>query len=120
VFHETSARKRFEMRCVQTAQFGYIWNAWSDGKTEFKNEPMNGRTWPAMVAAAKNDPRIAARVDLFRYRVPEELYDFDRDPDALTNLARHPAHEADLGRMRVALRAWMRRTGDPMISKFAV
>jgi hypothetical protein len=37
-------------------------------------------------AAAKNAARIAARINLFRYRVPEEFYDLEKDPDYLNNL----------------------------------
>ena len=35
-FHETSARREYPMRSVQDARFGYIFNAWSDGRLVFK------------------------------------------------------------------------------------
>ncbi|MHC4175708.1 MAG: sulfatase family protein, partial [Planctomycetota bacterium] len=44
VFHETSAKRRYEMRCVQNKKFGYIYNAWSDGQMVFKNESQSGLT----------------------------------------------------------------------------
>lgn len=113
VFHETSARKRFEMRCLQTAQFGYIFNAWADGKTEFRNESMNGRTYAAMKAAAPNSPSIADRVKLYLYRTPEELYDFSKDPNALRNLATDPAHARTLRTMRQRLYDHLRAVADP-------
>ncbi len=31
-FHQTSARKRYPMRCIQNHRFGYIFNPWSDEK----------------------------------------------------------------------------------------
>jgi len=118
VFHETSAKRRFEMRCVQNQKFGYIYNAWSDGQTEFKNESQSGLTMNAMKEAAQTDPYIAARVQLFLYRVPEELYNFEQDPDALLNLANDPMYEEQLNRMRQELLAWMEQTEDPLAPVF--
>ena len=117
-FHQTSARRRFPMRCVQNKRFGYIFNPWSDGERAFKNESQSGRTWSAMVRAGAEDPAVAARVKLFSYRVLEELYDFEADPDALRNLAGDPKHKADLDAMRQALREWMVATKDPALAAF--
>jgi len=118
VFHETSAKRRYEMRCVQNKKFGYIYNAWSDGQTVFKNESQSGLTMNAMKRAANTDPDIAARVQLFLYRVPEELYDFEDDPDALHNLADDPMYQRQLAAMRQELLAWMESTRDPLKSDY--
>ena len=118
VFHETSAKRRYEMRCVQNKKFGYIYNAWSDGQTVFKNESQSGLTMNAMKQAANTDPDIAARVQLFLYRVPEELYDFESDPDALHNLADDPIYQQQLATMRQELLAWMESTNDALISGY--
>ena len=40
-----------------------------------------------MQRAGKKDPAIAERVRLFLQRTPEELFDYQSDPDALKNLA---------------------------------
>jgi N-sulfoglucosamine sulfohydrolase len=114
VFHETSAERRYEMRCVQNAEFGYIYNAWSNGATVFKNESQNGLTMDAMKDAAQTDPDIAARVELFLYRVPEEFYDFRNDPDALNNLIGDAAHKERADWFRRQLAQWMRRFEDPL------
>jgi hypothetical protein len=45
-------------------------------------------------------------------RPVEELYDTKSDPDEVKNLAKEPTHRATLARMREALFAWMRDTGD--------
>ncbi len=42
----------------------------------------------------------------------EELYDNDRDPHHIQNLAGDPAHRAVLERMRGECVGWMKRTGD--------
>lgn len=118
VFHETSARQRFEMRAVQNARFGYIFNAWADGKRVFRNESQSGLTFKAMQEAAAADRRIAERVRLFQYRVPEELYDFQSDPDALNNLIGSPGYKAEAAAMRARMREWMKSTADPLLAAY--
>ncbi|QRP44729.1 hypothetical protein [Amycolatopsis sp. FDAARGOS 1241] len=115
VFHETSAKQRFEMRCTQDARFGYVWNAWSDGRA-YRAENMEGLTWPAMVAAA--DPAVAERVAFYTTRAPEELYDLVADPDCLHNLAAQPAFADELGACRRYVAGWLAETGDPLESRY--
>ena len=79
------------MRCVQNARYGYIYNPFSDDRHWYRNNN-EGQSMKAMQAAARSDPEIAARIDLFRYRVPEELYDLESDPDCLRNLINDPDH----------------------------
>lgn len=105
------------MRCVQNARFGYIYNPFSDGKHWYRNNN-EGKTMAAMNAAAKTDQQIAERVQLFRYRVPEEFYDLENDPDCLVNLLDSPEHETHVEDMRKNLEAWMVDTGDPMLEAF--
>ena len=116
--HETAGRNKYPMRCVHDPRYGYIWNGWSDGETVFRNESQAGLTMKAMRAAAAKDPQIAARVKLFLYRVPEELYDYANDPDALHNLAGDPAHRETLRRLRGELLEWMKLTEDPQRGEY--
>jgi len=118
-FHETAAKRRYEMRCVQDSRFGYIYNAWADGQTRFGNESQSGLTFNAMQRAAETDARIAGRVHHFLYRTPEELYDFAADPDALVDLTGRPEHRTQLAQMRRELLAWMREKADPIAARFA-
>ena len=106
------------MRCVQSRRFGYIFNPWSDGIKEFRNESQQGRTYKAMAKAAEDDEAIAARVQLFRFRVPEELYDFENDPDGLHNLIANPEYQSEIRKMRALLRKEMKRTDDPALTAF--
>lgn len=118
VFHETSARQRYEMRCVQDSRFAYIFNAWSDGKTVFRNESQSGLTFAAMQQAARSDPRIAERVRFFLYRTPEELYDLRNDPYCLRNLISDQSYRQAASQMRAHLLAWMKQTADPLLARF--
>jgi N-sulfoglucosamine sulfohydrolase len=105
------------MRCVQNHRLGYIFTPWSDGKFVYRNNN-EGLTMQAMVEAAQTDPRVAERVRMFRYRVSEELYDLQNDPDCLNNLVDKPDRKNDLDHMRNELQAWMTRTRDPLLPAF--
>lgn len=117
-FHQTVIRNRYPMRCVQDRKYGYIFNFWSDGETIFRNESQEGRTFRAMVKAAEVDTEIATRVRLFQYRVREEFYDFECDPNALQNLISAPQYQCEIERLRMALLERMQRTGDPAFEAF--
>lgn len=119
VFHETHAKMRFEMRCVQDAHVGYIWNAWVDGERRYKAENMEGLTWTAMVEAAETDEELATRTAGYISRPPEELYDLESDPDCVVNLAGEPGHAVVLADCRRVLGAWMAETCDPLREAFA-
>lgn len=120
VFHETSGRRRYEMRAYQNRRYGYIFNAWADGKTVFRNESQNGLTFRAMQAAAESDPAVAERVRLFLYRTPEEFYDFEADPNALVNRIGDAKLKPEIDRMRQSLKRWMETTADPLLERFKV
>ncbi len=119
-FFETSAQKQFPMRCIQDAKYGYIFNAWSDGKTRFKNESQSGYTYKAMLEAGKTNPKIAARVKLFDNRQVEEFYDFENDPNALHNLIKSPKYTEIINKYRADMELWMEKVKDPALVFFKV
>lgn len=111
--------KPFPMRGVITPQYGYVWNGWSDGKTTFRNESMSGRTFKAM-QAAMSDPEIAARVKHLLYRTPEEIYDYQKDSDALNNQVKELSiiTPSPLEDKRNALLKHMKATNDPQLEAY--
>ncbi len=113
-FNLTSAFNLLPMRCVQTKQYGYILNTWSNGAKQYKNESQSGLTFNAMKEAGILDPEIAKRTDYFTYRCREEFYDFSRDPDALNNLIDIPEYAELAEQFRNMLRDNMIRTNDPL------
>lgn len=118
VFNKTAANRGYPMRCLQSVRFGYIFNAWSDGQTVFRNESQRGLTFKAMQAAAENDVTIARRVRLFEYRVSEEFYDFQQDPCALRNMIHEPEYQSEIDRMKKQLLEVMYSTNDPVADAF--
>jgi len=117
-YNDTSGRRSYPMRCVQTKQFGYIYNAWSDGTTRYQAEPMGGLTFKAMQQAAPQQKAVAERVELLLHRVSEEYYDFLTDPNALHNLIGDPKFKDQIAQARGDLLRWMERTEDPLLPTF--
>lgn len=105
------------MRCVQDAKYGYIFNAWSDGSYRYRNNN-EGMSMAAMNRAAAKDEKIAQRVKMFRYRVLEEFYDMEKDPDCLVNLIDSRKHKKALDKLRGELAGWMKQSGDPVLPAF--
>lgn len=116
--NRTAGKNAYPMRCVMTKNASYIFNGWSDGKTVFRNESQSGLTMKAMKQAAKSNPEIAARVEHFLYRTPEELYYYADDPDGLHNLADQQEYQAELEKMRNTLLKQMKNTDDPVLPAF--
>lgn len=112
-YYQIFARIRFPMRCIQTKEFGYIYNFWSDGELEMRGDAMGGITWRAMVKAAESDPHIAERVELYRHRVKEEFYDFKNDPDGYNNLIDDPAYAGKIEEFREMMLEAMEKYDDP-------
>lgn len=110
--------RTFPMRAMQNERFGYIWNAWANGKTEYTTSYFVGPAFEAMKQLAETDPAMAERWRLFIYRRPDEFYDFSADPAALNNLVDAPDHPRELHQLREQLRAEMQRSNDPLLPDF--
>ena len=117
-FYETSALNRYPMFAVQDQKFGYIYNAWSDGKYQFRNDSQAGIAFKGMAEAGKTDPDMQKRVDLLWYRVPEEFYDLENDPDAQHNLVHDPAYTEQVKQYRQDLLKWMQEYGSSAQNAF--
>ena len=112
-YNDNAGGSHYPMHCVQTKNFGYIYNPWSNGKTEYRTEPMTGLTFPAMRQAASTRPDIAARIELLIHRVPEEFYDLEHDPACLHNLIAEPEYQERIKQFRTTMVTWMHDTQDP-------
>lgn len=112
-FYQIFEKKRFPMRCLQTKEFGYIYNFWSDGTTTMAGDATGGITWKAMVKAAATDPEIAKRVELYKHRVKEEFYDLKNDPNGLNNLIDSPAFAEKIKEFRERMPIEMKACNDP-------
>ncbi len=117
-YNENSAGQRRPMRAVETSQFLYIFNPWSDGRRELHSATNRTSTHKRMVELARKNTELAQRLILLKHRVLEELYDIQNDPDCLVNLIADPAYQKEAGHLRAMLEGWMRDTHDPALSAF--
>ena len=102
------------MRSLIGKRYSYIYNHFADGKNQFYDGKYpGGRSLKAMERAAETDPKIRERLHFMYYRTKEEVYDLERDPNALTNLVDSPTLREDLGTLRKQMADVLRKNGDP-------
>lgn len=112
-FYQLFSQQRIPMRSIQNKEFGYIYNFWADGSTPMTGDAMVGLTWEAMKEAAKTDPEITKRVELYEFRVREEFYNYEKDPNALNNLIDDPAYQDEIETFRKKMLEYMKKYNDP-------
>ncbi len=115
-YNENSAGQRAPMRAIQDGRYLYIFNPWSDGERVMSSATRHTLTYKRMLQLSTGVEELADRMHLLQYRVPEELYDVQVDPDCLVNLIADPDYTSELKRLRGALEAWMRDTEDPVLT----
>lgn len=116
--NENAGGQSTPMRAVETRDWLYIFSPWSNGTRVMGGATAGTRTCRQMRVLARTDAKIAARVELFDHRVPEEAYQVKYDPDALQNLLDDPQHAAEVAAVEKALEDWMVRTRDPLLEVF--
>lgn len=117
-YNENSGASRDPMRGIQTKQYLYLFNPWSNGKRVMATATTGTATYRRMAQLAKTNDALAARLDLYQHRVPEELYDVANDPDCLVNLIDDPEHARALTELRDQLEQWMIETEDHCLEAF--
>jgi len=101
------------MRAVRDKRFKYIRNYYPDRPyllwIPYRNRhPILQEMWRLYMADELEGPQLL----MFQPRPVEELYDIQRDPYEIHNLAGDPAYEPELKRLREALDAWIQEVGD--------
>jgi N-sulfoglucosamine sulfohydrolase len=117
-YNENSGGSRDPMRAIQTRQFLYVFNAWSNGTRIMQTATTGTPTYRRFRELAANDPLLAARHKLYQFRVVEELYDVEHDPDCLKNLIDDASSASQRDELRQRLDDWMVKTQDPMLEVF--
>jgi N-sulfoglucosamine sulfohydrolase len=96
----------FEMRCLHKDGYSYIYNSWADGKKRF-----SALARPEILKQM-TELGYTERVNMFRYRCPEEFYGEESDPDALHNLIDSVEYIDKIQGMRLELYEWMEKYND--------
>ena len=117
-YNENAGRSRDPMRGIQTKTHLFLFNPWSNGERVFATATNGTVTCKRMIKLAEDDERMNERLELYRYRVPQELYHVKRDPDCLENLIHRPNHEKTKNKLMELLEEWMVQTKDPLLECF--
>ncbi len=110
-FYQTSGNNSFPMFAIHDKDFVYIYSPWSNGERVFVNCSWAGITFAAMNKYEGSDPAVLERLNFFKTRTREELYDAKRDPDALNNLANDAKYAQKVENYRAKMLEWMNQTG---------
>ena len=117
-YNENSGAKRNPMRAIETKEYLYIFNPWSDGQRPMATATNGTASYRRMKEMAKTDEQVAARVELMDHRVVEELYHVASDRDCLHNLIGDPEHAEAANQLRELLRSHLVESKDPIADIF--
>jgi N-sulfoglucosamine sulfohydrolase len=117
-YNENSGGSRDPMRAIQTTKYLYLFNPWSNGKRIMQTATTGTSTYRRMRELAATDAKLAERHKLYQFRVVEEFYDVEKDPDCLKNLIHDPTYANELNQLREQLDQWMVKTKDPMLEVY--
>ncbi|MDX2149139.1 MAG: sulfatase [Bryobacteraceae bacterium] len=114
IFSERNWHDNFDlMRAIRTERHKLIYNAMPEKPNRPISDLAASPTWGAYQAAGKAGRLSEGQArELAPRRALLELYDLERDPDELTNLAEAPEHEAMREELLKRLSAWMDGTND--------
>ena len=113
-----SARDRCDytiehIRAVTTKRFKYLRNFLTDRpylQPQYRDDRPVMKTWKRLYAEGNLTPEAAVFVS--DKKPAEELYDLQKDPHEVRNLAGDPRYSGELQRHRNILKKWMKETDD--------
>ena len=117
-YNENAGGSRDPMRAIQSKKFLYLFNPWSNGERIFATATNGTVTYKRMIALSGEDEKMNERLELYRFRVPQEFYNVARDPDCLENMLNYSSRQKEINQLTSSLEQWMVRTGDPMLECF--
>ncbi|OVE79701.1 hypothetical protein BVY01_01840 [bacterium I07] len=118
----------YPCRSIRTQQYLYIWNVkperWPAGDPRGSGEPeglhdVDASPTKSYLIDHRHDPDIKPFYDLaFKKRPEEELFDINKDPDCVNNLAGKPEFLAVKEDLKATLKQNLARQGDPRMHGF--
>ncbi len=107
--------KTYPIRSITDGKWKYIRNLCPD--STFQNIITNGRNFETVVTNKNWQEWLDNRdtwkwVDYYQKRPHEELYNLERDPNEMNNLANKDEYEKIQKQLSKELTAWMKRQGD--------
>jgi len=117
-YNENAGRSRDPMRAIQSKTHLYLFNPWSNGERIFATATNGTVTCKRMIKLSEEDEEMNKRLELYRFRVPEELYQVNKDPDCLENLIDYASQEKAKIKLQASLEEWLEKTNDPILECF--
>ncbi|MFQ6114991.1 MAG: sulfatase, partial [bacterium] len=111
-FHEITMY--YPMRAVRTRRYKYILNLFPELEYPFATDLFISKTWQGILKR-KSKMMGKRRVDAYLKRPAEELYDLEKDPYEVKNIAANPDYSAVLNELRTKLKMMRERTSDPWL-----
>ena len=114
-FHEITMY--YPMRVLRTDRYKLILNLAHQLPYPFASDLYASATWQATLKSERpfyGKRRVADYVFRPRY----EMYDLQKDPDELVNVADDPNHKATFTKLAEQLKEYQRQTRDPWFSKY--
>jgi N-sulfoglucosamine sulfohydrolase len=106
------------MRAIRTSRYKYIVNLRHDIRynTHISNGGENdGRGyWSSWLELAKSDTAAARVIERYHLKPPEELYDLEKDPWELKNIAGEAEHAKVLTELREKVQRWQVEQGEDL------
>jgi N-sulfoglucosamine sulfohydrolase len=113
-FHEVTMY--YPMRMLRTRTHKYLLNLAHPLDYPFASDLYNSATWQGV--RKRGDKMMGQRsVAQFVRRPREELYDLEKDPNELKNVAGDAKYAAVLAELRKRVKEWQEKTGDPWTIK---
>jgi N-sulfoglucosamine sulfohydrolase len=107
----------YPMRMIRTRTHQYILNLAHELEYPCAQDLYDSPTWQGVLK--RGDKMIGSlSLDAYLHRPREELYDLDKDPNELNNVAADPKYADVLADLRSRLREWQMKTKDPWVIKY--
>lgn len=100
----------YGIRSVADKKFRYIINLTPEAT--FKNTEVNGRNFKEWLQLAETDAKAKELTYRYQHRPGQELYDLEKDPFCMTNIAYDPTYAKVVKKMDKILKKWMKSCGD--------
>lgn len=115
-FHEVTMY--YPMRVVRSGKYKLIWNIAYPLPFPFASDLYGSSTWQDTLERGGDYVYGKRTVRAYEHRPQFELYDLEKDPDEIHNLADDAAQRDRLAELKQKLRQFQKRTSDPWILKW--
>jgi N-sulfoglucosamine sulfohydrolase len=115
-FHEVTMY--YPMRTVRSGNYKLIWNIAYPLPFPFASDLYGSATWQDTLKRGEDYVYGKRSVSAYEHRPQFELYDLQKDPDEIHNLAQDAAQRDRLAELKQKLRQFQKRTNDPWILKW--